>query len=1497
MVGELSTFGQVVPRGDDEEGGALPPEPLQDLQLPFKVGTLQDLQQRAHITQDGCPEWLFSRAHAFCGIGTEPGRFLRSNKAAIEEELQKVQVPAQQFHYRGTGEPEAGDNSQWKDHTFESRAFFVVLLLLTRTRSLKAQGKVKTLNLILGLAAKAFSVMDLGKPIMGLVTKRDGTLVSRELAFSKQGVCLSFAEFIMLCPGASALWKKLTTRCWLNRCITSSVETISFLDLWFFVVYIYAHPKLKQLGQNLWSSIGKDLLVELVHRTGEALVTVAVQASSEALSMLPTLKTKAGAVRKVADPVNRMLLLLKLKKEKQHRKRIAATHEELGGSTNRMIVFENYVDCILHLKALQSGFERSKQVSVSWDPSNYGGKEILMSILYDPAFDKAAYLMCQHMTQTMLSELHPSLLPAAKSRKLCRLEGFKELKGLGSALASVGLSLADFQVPEGLLCRPLSSQEFRLQGKDGSFWRKHVATNVLSPEIPLGMDLGQVACLVSVTDQGPNIIGATNYLQYSPSALMFLALWDPFHRAWNDLKGAMKASKSGAWRTVLELTLVANLNYGPFSSSAWHYKKKARLEDFCATRNCSDELWVKYQHLICKERRMQEPSSFDDCQALFETLHTLDSFNTKGPLIKLMRWFSWFESMVFYQGELWMTKMVLESGLDSLEQGSEQEVDEKPKGNKDHQKELQELKKRKGTWKLAPQLINSKNMAVKDCILSIGKSTWQLFAARARDICSPNHVMELNISCSYLGFWKQELEEMVQCSLFDERHMQHLLPEFRSHEKVLEWHVDLMDRLLQTRTQSLVAFHCLPPNLYNHILSPSPAAVVAASELATGHWKVLLKAEEAALAGVEVKPLKSMHWRLNPLVRTLLMAYEEDAAKGRLFSIDSAALRLQRVIAKNLGDSRVIENIHQHGRDLYRASKAKTISNTAIMANCLRSGVLEQRKVPMVNAHEAQKAFGEAWRPAYKESVVSSMRSKGKKMPVGLQNLMLAQKGDHTWPSPAAGSLFQSAMATQWLFNYWGNEDLPDVDVNAAWLSFLAQPGSILAQKSSGLMVKVLASAEFGFVGLRMKVVVLDQKRFYCCCQGRDQFMTHYIHDLDDWIELHTEPSLLGGHTGPIGWVPTGHAPLPLDVSALAQGHSMTFQQALGLLRLYGAAGGLPGNPSKATVMKKLIETVVPDNLKEQALSHLQAPQAKEEQMFDSDFSEVLSELGQDENNIQDLKEYKEKKKFYNMKRRMNAKDSPIPKAKAKGKAKAKATAKPKPKAKAKDFATRFSNRRAKKLAEDKKAEEEACLDFADGLEKALDEAFPQQELEPEPIVPEAGPMEVEVAEAEPLEGEVAEAGPMEVEEAPAGAMEVGQEAALVAEAGEAADAKAKAAPRREARKTPEELMALIEPPGCKMGISFNVHTFTSRWLQDHPSLPGQFSQRTFSRAFFARRSWRDALVDVHEHNWKKWRQLKSVYPLAGKREMEPGQIPDHILDQFEPIIAELPEYVRYHEK
>ena len=65
--------------------------------------------------------------------------------------------------------------------------------------------------------------------------------------------------------------------------------------------------------------------------------------------------------------------------------------------------------------------------------------------------------------------------------------------------------------------------------------------------------------------------------------------------------------------------------------------------------------------------------------------------------------------------------------MDLAEEGSEKEVDEgPPKSHKDDQKELQELKKRKGCWKLAPRMITEKNVLLKDIIMSVAKSSWWL---------------------------------------------------------------------------------------------------------------------------------------------------------------------------------------------------------------------------------------------------------------------------------------------------------------------------------------------------------------------------------------------------------------------------------------------------------------------------------------------------------------------------------------------------------------------------------------------------------------------------------------------------------------------------------------------------------------------------------------------------------------------------------------------------
>lgn len=150
------------------------------------------------------------------------------------------------------------------------------------------------------------------------------------------------------------------------------------------------------------------------------------------------------------------------------------------------------------------------------------------------------------------------------------------------------------------------------------------------------------------------------------------------------------------------------------------------------------------------------------------------------------------------------------------------------------------------------------------------------------------------------------------------------------------------------------------------------------------------------------------------------MAFEEDEKKHAFFSGDSSARRLMLVIAKNIGDSRIVENIHQHGRDLYRTSKTNSLSNTAVMSNALRSGVLEQRKVDMVSFDAVAKAMGPTWNEKWKGSVASSLRSKGTPMTKQIQRLMLPQskKMGHSWPTPAPASLFTSVAATTWLFAY-----------------------------------------------------------------------------------------------------------------------------------------------------------------------------------------------------------------------------------------------------------------------------------------------------------------------------------------------------------------------------------------------------------------------------------------------------------------------------------------------
>ena len=152
------------------------------------------------------------------------------------------------------------------------------------------------------------------------------------------------------------------------------------------------------------------------------------------------------------------------------------------------------------------------------------------------------------------------------------------------------------------------------------------------------------------------------------------------------------------------MACVANLACGPFQPGSFYFKKMARREEFVAIHGVGSDVWASYQHLIALERRQMEPTNWEEAQSLFDCIHHLDSFNSKGVCVKLSRWFSWWGAMAFLEGELYFTKMLLSfnKGIDDLH-GSGADIQE-PDANKSRESEQKQLAdmKRQGCLEFVP---------------------------------------------------------------------------------------------------------------------------------------------------------------------------------------------------------------------------------------------------------------------------------------------------------------------------------------------------------------------------------------------------------------------------------------------------------------------------------------------------------------------------------------------------------------------------------------------------------------------------------------------------------------------------------------------------------------------------------------------------------------------------------------------------------------------------
>ena len=257
-------------------------------------------------------------------------------------------------------------------------------------------------------------------------------------------------------------------------------------------------------------------------------------------------------------------------------------------------------------------------------------------------------------------------------------------------------------------------------------------------------------------------------LQYK-LALNIHVMLDIYHRCWNDLKGAMKASSGALFRVMLQFSIFYNVNYGPAGSRAWMQRKIQQTQEFMDRFTAFDKMFTDYVPLICEERGVPEPQSPEDLQRLFDEMKTLKTLHQHGPCVKLMRWFSFFESHQHFSGECWINKMIMSFNVhggetDPALDETQTLLSELDSGNANltHAQELRQLKCKLGVWALAPRLVSGESMWKNKLLNTIAQPCWNCFATKAKTVKSPDEVQSEFATKAGGPGWAQEAFDLLE---------------------------------------------------------------------------------------------------------------------------------------------------------------------------------------------------------------------------------------------------------------------------------------------------------------------------------------------------------------------------------------------------------------------------------------------------------------------------------------------------------------------------------------------------------------------------------------------------------------------------------------------------------------------------------------------------------------------------------------------------------------
>lgn len=564
--------------GDDEDKECLDARPF--------LCRLSGFVLSGQVNTHGRAEWEWSRVNAAVELETQKeGLFLKRGLTDFETEFGGAQLSMEELHY--SAKEGGGEKGR---HTVESRALVLMLCILVTRRQTRVHSKQMSLKLLRNLVGEC---MGSGNAKLALcVPRMDGTEQLLNVEFS-DGTTRDLAEWMANHQGANKSWGMLMRQGWLSQKLTSTVQHATVFDVLLWLLYV----KTTSPSSSAWKEVGAQLWPRILFLLGQAVEEHALALVEKKPEAAPLLKTRAGYNKRVPW-VNKLCLLKKVAKNKQHRKIIMQSHSEVVPQTASLIVKEAQLECQEYLELLGQAFSSCTHFQISWDPSTYSGDEVMVVIIWSNQNNTAAYLPIQYLMPVQADEVNDETKALAQRKQITRISGYSELRAVSHALKGIKKDLSMFEIREDVLWRPLKTHE-RRHFSGGKFWIYNTKTDTCQRQLPHGWTFKEQHCLTSYSDQGGINMGAMDYIQHMVPVCLLVAN-DGTHRTWNDLKLSLRASK--LFRTFLSFGVIQNVNYGPANQKTWFTRKQSALKNFIANRSCHQNPFVSYVQHICSER-------------------------------------------------------------------------------------------------------------------------------------------------------------------------------------------------------------------------------------------------------------------------------------------------------------------------------------------------------------------------------------------------------------------------------------------------------------------------------------------------------------------------------------------------------------------------------------------------------------------------------------------------------------------------------------------------------------------------------------------------------------------------------------------------------------------------------------------------------------------------------------------------------------------------------